>query len=211
MFPATTVNVRDHWRTRRCCRCCRRPPRRREPIPDRAHPVRGNRVHEPLADDLRVWRDQHRPYRNRNPGRGGTAAWNKGRAGLRPQHAHSNTDGRRVNVPVNIVVFDCRMGGNWGAITCGSELTALYVKSNTPRGGFARNVMRGLALRNCQFNGVADTSNALAFVDGLVLNNVNINGKQIGWRFPAAPCPQRTSPRARSGTPSGPPRRSWST
>jgi polygalacturonase len=71
-----------------------------------------------------------------------------------------DADGRRVNVPCqNIVVFGCRMNGNWGAITCGSELTggirnvyaynctlvgvtkfALYVKSNTLRGGFAENV-----------------------------------------------------------------------
>ncbi len=71
-----------------------------------------------------------------------------------------DADGRRVNVPCqNIVVFGCRMNGNWGAITCGSELTggirnvyaykctlvgvtkfALYVKSNTRRGGFAENV-----------------------------------------------------------------------
>ena len=71
-----------------------------------------------------------------------------------------DADGRRVNVPCqNIVVFGCRMNGNWGAITCGSELTggirnvyaykctlvgvtkfALYVKSNTRRGGFAENI-----------------------------------------------------------------------
>jgi polygalacturonase len=71
-----------------------------------------------------------------------------------------DADGRRVNVPCqNLVVFGCRMNGNWGAITCGSELTggirnvyaynctlvgvtkfALYVKSNTLRGGFAENI-----------------------------------------------------------------------
>lgn len=71
-----------------------------------------------------------------------------------------DADGRRVNVPSqNIVVFGCLMNGNWGAITCGSELTggirnvyaydctvtgatkfALYVKSNTLRGGFAQNI-----------------------------------------------------------------------
>jgi polygalacturonase len=71
-----------------------------------------------------------------------------------------DADGRRVNVPCqNIVVFGCRMNGNWGAITCGSEQTggirnvyaykctlvgvtkfALYVKSNTRRGGFSQNV-----------------------------------------------------------------------
>lgn len=179
-----------------------------------------------------------------------------------------DADGRRVNVPCqNIVVFGCRMNGNWGAITCGSELTggirnvyayrctlegvtkfALYVKSNTQRGGFAENInldsfsgtldrsvifltstynnqtgaflprfgpisitnssctragrkaldvsglpeshVRGLTLRNCEFNGVADTANTLAFVDDLVLNNVTINGKQIGL-----------SPRAGSMTP----------
>lgn len=69
-------------------------------------------------------------------------------------------DGRRVNVPSrNIVVSGCVMNGNWGAITCGSEMTggirdvyaynctvvgatkfALYVKSNTLRGGFAQNI-----------------------------------------------------------------------
>ncbi|GAA4637453.1 glycosyl hydrolase family 28 protein [Actinoallomurus vinaceus] len=67
-------------------------------------------------------------------------------------------DGRRVNVPSqNIVVYDCHFSGPWGAITCGSEQTggirnvyahnctletryALYVKSNTLRGGFTHNV-----------------------------------------------------------------------
>jgi polygalacturonase len=71
-----------------------------------------------------------------------------------------DADGRRVNVPCrNIVVVGCTMNGNWGAITCGSEMTggirdvyahncqvvgatkfALYVKSNTLRGGFAQNI-----------------------------------------------------------------------
>jgi|SRR5579859_5324255 len=71
-----------------------------------------------------------------------------------------DADGRRVNVPTqNVVVHDCVMNGNWGAITCGSEMTggvrniyafrcqvvgltkfALYVKSNTQRGGFAQNI-----------------------------------------------------------------------
>ncbi len=71
-----------------------------------------------------------------------------------------DADGRRVNVPTqNVVVYGCTMNGNWGAITCGSELTggirnvyayrcqvvgatkfALYVKSNTLRGGFAQNI-----------------------------------------------------------------------
>jgi polygalacturonase len=71
-----------------------------------------------------------------------------------------DADGRRVNVATqNLVVHDCVMNGNWGAITCGSELTggirnvyafrcqvvgatkfALYVKSNTQRGGFAQNI-----------------------------------------------------------------------
>jgi polygalacturonase len=69
-------------------------------------------------------------------------------------------DGRRVNVPCqNLVVVNCVMNGNWGAITCGSEQTggirnvyayklnvagatkfALYVKSNTKRGGFSQNI-----------------------------------------------------------------------
>jgi polygalacturonase len=71
-----------------------------------------------------------------------------------------DADGRRINVPTqNVVVHDCRMNGNWGAITCGSEQTggirnvyayrcalvgatkfALYVKSNTRRGGFSQNI-----------------------------------------------------------------------
>ncbi len=71
-----------------------------------------------------------------------------------------DADGRRVNVPTqNVVVHDCVMNGNWGAITCGSEMTggirnvyafrcqvvgltkfALYVKSNSQRGGFANNI-----------------------------------------------------------------------
>jgi hypothetical protein len=156
----------------------------------------------------------------------------------------------------NIVVFGCRMNGNWGAITCGSELTggirnvyaykntllgvtkfALYVKSNTLRGGFAENInldsftgtldrsvtfvtstynnqtgdftphfgpiaitnsscthagqqalnvsglsqshIRGLTLRHCHFDGVADQSNTLSFVDNLVLDDVTVNGKPI--------------------------------
>jgi polygalacturonase len=71
-----------------------------------------------------------------------------------------DADGRRVNVPCqNLVVVNCTMNGNWGAITCGSEQTggirnvyayklnvagatkfALYVKSNTRRGGFSQNI-----------------------------------------------------------------------
>src|SRR5437763_1757118 len=71
-----------------------------------------------------------------------------------------DADGRRVNVPCqNLVIADCVMDGNWGAITCGSEQTggirnvyayrltvkgdtkfALYVKSNTLRGGFSQNI-----------------------------------------------------------------------
>jgi len=68
-------------------------------------------------------------------------------------------DGRRINVPSqNIVVFGCHFAGPWGAITCGSEQTGgirnvyayncvadptryvLFIKSNTKRGGFTRNV-----------------------------------------------------------------------
>ncbi|SMD24409.1 Polygalacturonase [Kibdelosporangium aridum] len=71
-----------------------------------------------------------------------------------------DADGRRVNIPCqNVVVVNCTMNGNWGAITCGSEQTggirnvyayklnvigatkyALYVKSNTKRGGFSQNI-----------------------------------------------------------------------
>jgi polygalacturonase len=69
-------------------------------------------------------------------------------------------DGRRVNVPTtNVVIYGCTMNGSWGAITCGSEQTggienvyaykctvkgatkfALYVKSNTKRGGYSKNI-----------------------------------------------------------------------
>lgn len=83
-----------------------------------------------------------------------------------------DADGRRINVPCqNIVVFGCRMNGNWGAITCGSEQTggirnvyaykctlvgvtkfALYVKSNTKRGGFSQNINLD------SFTGVLDRS-----------------------------------------------------
>jgi polygalacturonase len=71
-----------------------------------------------------------------------------------------DADGRRVNVPCqNIVIFGNTMDGASGAITCGSELTGgiqhvyayantligatargLYVKSNTLRGGYVRDV-----------------------------------------------------------------------
>ncbi len=71
-----------------------------------------------------------------------------------------DADGRRINKPTtNVVVFGCTMNGNWGAITCGSEITggvsnvyaykcvvtgatkfALYLKTNTLRGGGATNV-----------------------------------------------------------------------
>src|SRR6266566_5164130 len=72
-----------------------------------------------------------------------------------------DVDGRRINVPTqNIVIWNNQFEGPWSAISLGSELTggisnvyaynnstigsstkyALYVKSNTRRGGFARNV-----------------------------------------------------------------------
>ena len=72
-----------------------------------------------------------------------------------------DADGRRINVPTrNVVIWNNQFEGPWGAISLGSELTggisnvyaynnstigggtryALYVKSNTRRGGFARNV-----------------------------------------------------------------------
>jgi polygalacturonase len=71
-----------------------------------------------------------------------------------------DADGRRVNVPSqNIVIFANTMDGTWGAITCGSEQTGgiqnvyayqntlrgdtkfgLYIKSNTRRGGFTKNI-----------------------------------------------------------------------
>jgi polygalacturonase len=90
-----------------------------------------------------------------------------------------DADGRRVNVPCqNIVVFGCTMNGNWGAITCGSEQTggirnvyaykctlvgvtkfALYVKSNTQRGGFSQNVNID------SFSGVVDRSFVYLIMD----------------------------------------------
>ncbi|HEV3171088.1 MAG TPA: glycosyl hydrolase family 28 protein [Actinocrinis sp.] len=70
-----------------------------------------------------------------------------------------DADGRRINTPSqNIVIVGCHMSGPWGAVSCGSELTggirnvyaykivanptryALYVKSNTQRGGYATNI-----------------------------------------------------------------------
>lgn len=72
-----------------------------------------------------------------------------------------DADGRRVNVPTqNVVIWNNQFEGPWGAITLGSELTGgiqnvyafsnstvgtgtrfvHYVKSNTLRGGFARNI-----------------------------------------------------------------------
>jgi polygalacturonase len=164
-------------------------------------------------------------------------------------------DGRRINVPSqNIVVFGCTMIGNWGAITCGSEMTggvrnvyaykvtvkaakfALYIKTNTRRGGFAENInldsfsgvfdrafahvrpkyndqtgshvptfgtititnstcskaaqafdisglpnshVKGLTVRDCSFNGVANTKSTLTHVDNISFTNVKINGKTV--------------------------------
>jgi polygalacturonase len=90
-----------------------------------------------------------------------------------------DADGRQVNVPTqNLVVHDCVMNGNWGAITCGSEQTggirnvyaykctligvtkfALYVKSNTLRGGFSQNVNLD------SFSGVVDRSFVYLIMD----------------------------------------------
>jgi polygalacturonase len=93
-----------------------------------------------------------------------------------------DADGRRINVPSqNIVIYNNVMNGNWGAVTCGSEITggvhnvyaykcnivgatkfALYVKSNTLRGGGATNVnldsitgapTRGYVLLTSTYNG----------------------------------------------------------
>src|SRR6266542_3843492 len=106
-----------------------------------------------------------------------------------------DADGRRVNVPCqNIVVFGCRMNGNWGAITCGSELTggirnvyaykctlvgvtkfALYVKSNTRRGGFAENVNLD------SFSGTLDRS--VAFVTSTYNSQT---GSFVPWFGPLA-------------------------
>jgi polygalacturonase len=72
-----------------------------------------------------------------------------------------DADGRRVNTPCQkVVIFSCRLQGPTGGIACGSEMTGgirdmyaydihtigssvnymLYVKSNTRRGGYARNL-----------------------------------------------------------------------
>jgi polygalacturonase len=72
-----------------------------------------------------------------------------------------DADGRRINTPCqNLVIWNNQFEGPWGAITLGSELTGgiqnvyafnnstfgtgtrymHYVKSNTQRGGFARNI-----------------------------------------------------------------------
>jgi len=170
--------------------------------------------------------------------------------------AGRDADGRRVNVPTeNVVVHDCVMNGNWGAITCGSEMTggirnvyafrcqvvgltkfALYVKSNTLRGGFAQNInldsftgtfdrsvvfvtmtynnqtgdfppafgpftltnssctraplvfdvnglptdpIHGFVVRDCAFDGVVNTTNRISNVEGLVFDNVTINGMPV--------------------------------
>src|SRR5213076_375578 len=72
-----------------------------------------------------------------------------------PSTAHSNTDGCDPESCDHVVIVNC----NCGAITCGSEQTggirnvyafdltiqgetkfALYVKSNTLRGGFSQNI-----------------------------------------------------------------------
>ncbi|MBV9713021.1 MAG: hypothetical protein JO011_19140, partial [Ktedonobacteraceae bacterium] len=72
-----------------------------------------------------------------------------------------DADGRRLHTPSqNIVIAHCRFASNDGMITCGSELSGgiqnvyaydlttfgksvkyvLYVKSNSRRGGFAKNI-----------------------------------------------------------------------
>ncbi len=84
-----------------------------------------------------------------------------------------DADGRRLAVPCrNVVIVGCQGEGRFGFLSCGSELTGgienvyayrnrsygrgigsvLWVKSNTRRGGYARNVriadFRAAALRN---------------------------------------------------------------
>ena len=72
-----------------------------------------------------------------------------------------DADGQRVNTPCqNIVILGCKLEGPAGGIACGSEMTGgirnlyahdvqthgvsvrhmLYIKSNTKRGGYARNL-----------------------------------------------------------------------
>jgi polygalacturonase len=100
-----------------------------------------------------------------------------------------DTDGRRVNKPsTNIVIWNNRFEGPWGAITLGSELTggisnvyafdnrtvgggtrfALYVKSNTRRGGYARNVN-------------IDTLHGSSFLKAVVFVTMHYNGQTGGF------------------------------
>jgi polygalacturonase len=94
-----------------------------------------------------------------------------------------------------VVVFGCAMNGNWGAITCGSEITggvsnvyaykctivgatkfALYMKSNTQRGGGATNVFldscTGAPPRNFVF--LTSTYNSQTGSQPINFGNVNI-------------------------------------
>ena len=87
--------------------------RRRQQVPDRAHPLRGHRADEPLADDLRLPAEEHRHHRPGHPGRlrpppPGTSAaagrrwrpgptWQAGRAAHREPVAHQ----LRAAVPVH--------------------------------------------------------------------------------------------------------------
>jgi polygalacturonase len=100
-----------------------------------------------------------------------------------------DTDGRRLHTPTqNVVIWNNRFEGPWGAITLGSELTggiqnvyafsnsvigtgtrfALYVKSNTRRGGFARNVN-------------IDTVHGAHFKRSVVFVTMHYNGQTGGF------------------------------
>jgi polygalacturonase len=107
-----------------------------------------------------------------------------------------DADGRRINKPTtNVVVFGCTMNGNWGAITCGSEITggvsdvyaykctivgatkfALYLKTNTLRGGGATNVFldsfSGAPTRNFAY--VTSTYNSQTGSYPINFGNINI-------------------------------------
>jgi polygalacturonase len=108
-----------------------------------------------------------------------------------------DADGRRIGKPTKfVVVFGCTMNGNWGAITCGSEITggvsdvyaykctivgatkfALYLKTNTQRGGGATNVnldsFTGAPTRNFVF--LTSTYNSQTGSQPINFGNINIS------------------------------------
>jgi polygalacturonase len=97
-----------------------------------------------------------------------------------------DVDGRRVNKPTsNLVIMNNVHNGNWGMITCGSELTggienvfafnnsgstryAIYLKSNTRRGGFIRNLN-------------VDSTHAHGLIGGFGFATMTYNGQTGGF------------------------------